>query len=195
MPGWLGMGKPVDISFSFVVLAYSGHISCGFLHFVLLFSLGFFWAIQRTGFGGGKLYGGNHTFSKYANHTSFRLLISHTYLAGSSYVRFYALLLTGFRILRLGGWGWGWGLDTIINGLLFFSVSLFYLLLVDFVVDLLFQIPCSYIILFLTSFFGCALVSALLLRLFGTWHGWMDGWACYAAMRCRRSGIRWGCLV
>jgi hypothetical protein len=62
----------------------------------------------------------------------------------------YCLLVFGFCV-----WGgWGWGLDTIINGLLFFSVSLFYLLLVDFVVDLLFQIPCSYIILFLTSFFA-----------------------------------------
>lgn len=79
------------------------------------FPWGFFGLYKGQAFGGGKLYGGNHTFSKYANHTSFRLLIPHTYLAGSSYVRFYALLVSGFCV-----WGWGWGLDTIINGLLFF---------------------------------------------------------------------------
>lgn len=102
-------GKPWN-RFSFVVLAYSGHISCYFsAFFVICFFPGVFGLYKGQALGW-EYYKGDHHRSRNTPTTLLPAInISHIF-GWPSYVRFYALLL----IVLVFGWG---GLDTIINGL------------------------------------------------------------------------------
>lgn len=95
-------GKPWN-RFSFVVLAYSGHISCYFSAFLLFaFSLGFL-GYTKDRLWGGNIIRGIIIVLEIRQPPFFRLLISHTYLAGPAMFVFmpYCLL---FWFLVGGVW-------------------------------------------------------------------------------------------
>lgn len=148
------MGKPRALKpffFSFVVLAYSGHIS--FLH--LLFSLGFFLGYTKdrllgVGGVGWEIIGGfiHPSVLKYANHLFLPAIniFTHIWLAPAMFVFMPCYCL--FLVFLEGG------LDTIINGLFVLSISPLSRLFVD--CCRFFAFPDTlfvYYPLFLTSFF------------------------------------------
>lgn len=154
MPGWLGMGKPVDISFSFCRSCIQRSYILRFPAFCFAFFPGVFLGYTKDRLWGWEIiWGKSHFLEIRQPHLFPAINISHIF-GWFQLCSFLCPTAYWFSDFASGRGGWGWGLDTIINGLLFFFRLSIYLLLVDFVVDLLFQIPCSYIILFLTSFFA-----------------------------------------